>query len=257
MMNIRINKFFVACTLIMCSLFSIAQAPGYMGKRFSAGYGIYASPGFVGTKGLTYVNVLHEGFIEFAAKKKFSVGLSARFYNGLVNNDRYYMRGDVFVNNTMISYNGQPSGAVNLKGRNFMLYGKFFKKNYLAPWGKYFILGATLNTFTASYDPDQMYIISTDYYSKTTYYSDFGPEKQSYMKFDVMFGNGRSRIIADRVVLDYGYNINVWGATSLLLDALEISEVNHKASEYIKKTGSVRIREINRFNLFFKVAYLF
>lgn len=256
MTTIRINQLFIACALILCSLHGMAQAPGYMGKRFSAGYGIYASPGFVGTKGLTYVNVLHEGFVEFAAKKKFSVGLSARFYNGLVNNDRYYTRAEALVNNSMINYSGQPGGAVNLKGRNFMLYGKFFKKNYLAPWGKYFILGATLNTFTASYDPDQMYVSNAEYI-KTTYYSDFGPEKQSYMKFDVMFGNGRSRIIADRVVLDYGYNINVWGATSLLLDALEITELNYRASEYIKKTGSIRIREINRFNLFFKVGYLF
>lgn len=231
-----------------------------MGKRFTAGYGIYASPGFYGSDGLTPINLTHEGFLEFATGKKFSLGLSARFYNAVTNNTR-----ETTVS-AYDSYNGnylqqtdKPEGVTQLKGKNFMLYGKFFKDRYVAPWGKYFMLGATLNTFSASYDPDQMYMVvrNSNYYSNQSYiyYNNFGPVKQNFIKFDVMLGNGRSRIIANRVVIDYGYTVNVWAATSLLLDLVK-SEDAVTSDDYIKEIASARAKGVNRFNIFLKVGVL-
>lgn len=260
-------KFIYSIIITFCLFNGLAQAPGYMGKRFSAGYGFYASPGFIGSHGLTKVNMLHEGFIEFAAKKNFSVGGSVRFYNARYSNDRYVKitSFDLPIDNSAYDYrqlDDHPSGITNIKGITYTLYGKFFKKKYLAPWGRYFLLGVTLNTYVASYDPDQMYVTfqksSGNYYDpgKNFYFTDFGPTEQSFKKIDVMIGNGRSRIIANRIILDYGYNINLWAATTAIFDLNDEPNNTFNASEYISGVSKVRVRAVNRFNVFIKVGVL-
>ena len=260
-------KFLYSLIIIAYALAGFSQAPGYMGKRFSAGYGFYASPGFIGSHGLTKVNMLHEGFIEFAAKKNFSLGFSVRYYNAQYSNERdVKISGfDLPIDNSNYSYqqlDGNPSGITNIKGLTYTLYGKFFKKKYLAPWGRYFLLGVTLNTYVASYDPDQMYVPfekSNGNYGeprKNYYFTDFGPTQQSFKKIDVMIGNGRSRIIANRIILDYGYNINLWAATTAIFDLNDEPNNTFNASEYISGVSKVRVRAVNRFNVFIKVGVL-
>jgi hypothetical protein len=242
---VKINSayLFLIC-LLAVALPATSQTPGYMGKRFAAGYGVYASPGFYGSGGLTSVNVLHEGFLEFAAKHKFSLGFSFKIYKALNKNET----------TTFTTYNsGTPTGQIDLKARNFALYGKFYKRGTLAPWGKYFLLGASVNTFKGSYDPTLMRIPNVNH-------SKFGDQEERYFTFDVMFGNGRSRIIANRIMIDYGYSVGVWGVTSFLagdiLGALD-SRNAVRASDYLETTGKWRINEVNRFNIFLKVGYLF
>jgi hypothetical protein len=240
--------------MISC-LAGFSQVPGYMGKRFTAGYGIYASPGYIGSRGLTPVNLLHEVFMEFAAKKKFSVGLSAKFYNAVTPNWQYAMANGVSSNNYQPIL-GNPEGNTTVKGLNYMLYGKFFKRKYLAPWGKYFILGLTLNMYTTIYDPNQVYMSYQTNTNASGYFTEFGPTKQSFTKCDVLFGNGRSRIIADRIVLDYGYVINIWSMTSNVINAMEDDSYVY-ADEYIGTMGTQRAKGVNAFNVFLKVGYLF
>ncbi len=156
---------------------------------------------------------------------------------------------------------GEPGGITSVRGLNYALYAKLFKKRYLAPWGKYFMIGATLNTYVVSYDPAEMYISYTTFANgayQIGRFSDFGPERQSSVKFDVSFGNGRSRIIADRIILDYGYNINVWAATTLIDDLMDRDNSSYvRAASYIERLSSKRVRGVNRFHVFFKVGYLF
>jgi hypothetical protein len=253
------NKVIIILVFVVSYFTGSSQAPGYMGKRFTAGYGIYGSPGFVGSDGRTPVNVLHEAFVEFAAKKKFSVGLSAKFYNAITPNSTEAST-TVFGFNNYQSLRETPEGTTRLKGKNYMLYGKFFKRKYLAPWGKYFILGVALNTYTTIYDPDQVYIAyqnTNSGFNDNRYFTDFGATKQSFMKVDVTFGNGRSRIIADRIALDYGYTINVWSLTSNVINVLGESGNYVSADDYMKTIGAKRAKGVNAFNLFLKVGYLF
>lgn len=146
-----------------------------------------------------------------------------------------------------------------------MLYFKLFSKNYVAPWGRYFTFGATINTFTSRYDPTNMYVLTQQYqnYPVSGYvysrYTSFGTREQSFTKFDLMLGFGRSRIIAKRVILDYGYNINVLALSLTLFDAPDdnfLSENYLSPSEYIEKTSASRVRGVNRFNVFVKVGFL-
>jgi hypothetical protein len=266
-MEIKLKKLFIVI-LSVIALNAVSQTPGYMGKRFSAGYGFYASPALLGSSGLSALNMLHEGYVEFAVKKKFSMGLSARFYNAEYANNR-----EVFVNapqsNSSYSYqqiDPNPSGATHIKGRNYLLYFKFFRNNYIAPWGKYFILGASLNTFTSSYDPTDMKLrFSYNNYSSygsvntDTYFSNFGPTEQSYTRFDVMLGFGRCRVIANRITIDYGYNINLLAMGLTLFDAPDDNILDSDVLtdiDYIERVSAARVRGVNRFNIFCKIGVL-
>jgi hypothetical protein len=256
----RSGYFFLLC-LLAIALRAASQTPGYMGKRLSVGYGAYLSPGAISSNNYTDVNALHEGFLEFAVSKKASLGLSAKYYKTGVNNEGGITSETFFLNGSYRTVSGEPRGFTSVKGLNYVFYAKLFKRNYLAPWGKYFMIGATLNTYVASYDPSKMYISYTSIANTGTYqigrFSDFGPERQSSVKFDITFGNGRSRIIADRIIVDYGYNINVWAATTLIDDLLERdNSKNVRASDYIEKLSSKRVRGVNRFSVFLKVGVL-
>ncbi len=258
------NKSILTLAFTFIAIAFMAQSSGYMGKRLSVGYGFYASPGLIGSSGATPLNMLHEAYLEVAAKRKFSVGFSARFYNAVYGNNRYV---SVYSTNSssVDQIDDNPSGSTNIKGRNYMLYFKFFGQNYVAPWGRYFILGASINTFQSSYDPNDMRVKVGTYYNypisdyKYSYFSNFGAREQTYAKFDVLLGFGRSRVIANRVIVDYGYNVNLLAMALTLFDAPDDNILESDGltpSNYIEKTSAARIRGVNRFNLFLKVGIL-
>ena len=251
-------------TLIFTCTIFFAQSTGYMGKRLSTGYGFYASPGLVGSSGATPVNILHEAYLEVVAKRKFSIGFSARFYNAVYGNNRM-MSVYNYSSSSINQIDENPSGSTAIKGRNYMLYFKFFGQNYVAPWGRYFILGASVNTFQSTYDPNDMKIKVSTYYNypisdyKYSYFSNFGAREQNFTKFDVLLGFGRCRVIANRITLDYGYNINVMALALTLFDAPDDNILDSEdlmADNYIEKTSAARVRGVNRFNVFLKVGVL-
>ena len=264
------NKYRIVFAIVFLSNVILAQSSGYMGRKLVAGYGFYFSTGYIGSNGATPLNMLHEGYLEYATSKNFCLGFSARMYKAVYENGRsvdirYY---DPYNSNYYYGYNGDsytdvPSGYYRISAVNYMLYGKVFSRNYVAPWGRYFTFGVTLNTFKTRYDPYVMNISIYDYnyYSNTpaVRYTDFGPIEQSFKKLDLMIGSGRSRIIANRVVIDYGYNINLLAMALTVFDATDdniLFDENLKSNDYIQKTAAARIRGVNRVNLFLKVGFL-
>lgn len=261
-----------------------AQTPGYMGKRFVAGYGFYFSPAVFGsngqgnaifgrkngnaTDGELAFNSMHEAFLEYALTKRFALGFSGKFYRTTYDNTR-----DLYVStnqvdnygyNSSISYSGSPEGFYYIHGQNYSLYAKLFNKLYLAPWGRYMMFGINVEKYTCTYNPSEMKLKYTNNYgSYTNYpaYSDFGPQKQKFTKFDLLFGLGRTRIIANRVVLDYGFNANMIAFLSTLFDTVAADEdgvysTYAKPSNYMAVTSPWRVRGVNRFNVFLKVGVL-
>lgn len=279
------KKIFYIAFFCLSLLLAHAQAPGYMGKRFAAGYGFYFSPALVGSNGqgqsiigsahtnLTNSNAetgtlafnsLHEGWVEYTTGKKFTVGFSARFYKSTFDNSNevYIVDGP---NNSSSGYGYQqstqaPLGLYHIKGLNFSLYGKLYFGKYIAPWGRYFIFGPTLKTYTCTYDPNEMKIAFKDEYGgATVYYSKFGPTTQKFKGFDIMAGFGRNRILANRITLDYGFNVNLFALAATLFDATGeglFSSSQLSPSEYIATTSPRRVRGVNRFNAFLKVGVL-
>jgi len=249
------------------------QVTGYMGKKNVTGYGFYCNPAFcsiIKHYSDKPVNTLHELFLERATRRGLMWGVSAKFY-------RYTYNNIEAINWSEDIYRGakqkdeHPRGTYEIEARNYSVYWKFFKTCYVAPWGKYFLLGLTAYDYKTTYDPGQMkaradgveYSVALNrFIVAENYISDFGSTTRHHYSADVFFGNGKSRIFFNKIVLDYGYSIHLIGTMRLLkITAIDYvwngDEKTYFIKNYIKETSSRRVAAINRFNLFFKLGYLF
>lgn len=254
--------------------------PGYLGRRFQAGYGFNFSPALLGSNGAgesivgrgnvvggdMAFNSMHEGFLEFAFKNRTSVGFSAKYYKTTYHNGAYAYAQYYDPNGgSYDTPNDPPTGIYTIKGLNYTLYFKFFNKRYVAPWGRYFILGPSINTYKCFYDPSVMYL-QYDYYSgfsnSVIKVSDFGPQGQNFFRVDLLFGWGRTRIVGERFTIDYGINFEAIALGYTLWDTigenpLELfSEVRTTNLNYFERTSKSRVREVNRLNIFLKLGVL-
>ena len=258
---------------VLLNSFVFSQAPGHLGKRFSMGYGFHTSPSVFNANGQNQTiigkggsaesgspafNAIHELNLEFAASSKWMTCFSVRYYKTVYDNAE---------NIYSSQYNGytignQPTGYYNMRGLTYTLYFKYFGKRYVAPWGRYVMFGPTVNTVKTTYDPKIMYLDANKYNSSTgskdTTLAPFGPNEQNFTGINLMMGVGRSRIYANRIILDYGFNIHVVSVLSSLFDVAEIrlGGTQITPSNYIESTVKQRIRGVNRFNLFLKVGFL-
>jgi hypothetical protein len=262
---------------VLLSVKSFSQlGSGYMGKRFQLGYGLHFSPAILGSNGseasilgrgnavggdLAF-NSMHQGFMEFSFKNRTSIGFSAKYYKSTFDNS-VYASTNISSNGYLYNVTDRPSGFYTIKGLNYSLYFKFYHRRYVAPWGRYFILGPTINTYKCFYDPSSMRMSTTDYYSGNApvYVADFGPQGQQFMRPDLLFGWGRTRIVANRITIDYGINfeaiallLTLWDTTSEEANIFETTEITN--FNYFERTSKRRVREVGRLNVFLKVGVL-
>jgi hypothetical protein len=279
------NKFlFVFIGLLTFSGILLAQTPGYMGKRLVIGYGFHFSPALFGSnaQGATIIgkmdgnasggemvfNALHEGYLEYALSKRFSLGISTKFYKTTYDNHEPLSvsvnQQDQYGYISPVYYDGNPKGLYYIKGQNYALYGKLFKRGFIAPWGKYMMFGINIKRYTCSYDPAEMKLTTSDhsgyYYDNYPPITDFGPREQSFTRFDVLFGFGRTRVLYNRITLDYGFNLNLFATVMTLFDVsdygLPFSLTRPTNTTYIESTAPWRIRGVNRCNAFLRVGVL-
>jgi hypothetical protein len=265
-------------------LFSFAQSTGYMGKRLLLGYGFHTSPTITGSNaknesiigsggnaetGALAFNVIHEGYLEFAVSSKWMICFSARFYKTTYDNRLNFKNYEGNYNNeSYIQYrNSSPDGFYNMRGLTYTLYFKYYGARYVAPWGRYVMFGPTLNTVKTSYDPAIMKVPGTYYNSNLygnnasdTIVSYFGPTEQTFKGLNLMLGFGRSRIIANRVTIDYGCNIHLFSLANTLFDFNGTGFFHRQetidANNYIERSVLTRVRGVNRINVFLKVGIL-
>ena len=272
------NRFiFALVSIVVLSGGLLAQTPGYMGKRLVAGYGFYFSPALFGSngQGSTFFgrgqgngsdgelafNVLHEAYVEYALAKRFALGFSAKFYKTSYDNHKLASV-NVPYQGTNINYYGYPDGLYYIKGQNYALYGKLFNRNYIAPWGRYMMFGVNIQRFTCTYNPAEMQLRYTSYsYDNYPPVSDFGPPEQTFTRFDVLFGFGRTRVIFNRIMLDYGFNVNMFALANTLFDNVSaddgiFNQRNSSNYQYMENTAPWRVRGVNRFNAFLRVGVL-
>lgn len=276
--HITMKKIYMICLSCLVCLFGVAQVPGYMGKRFVAGYGFYFSPALIGADGqgasimgsstgnaetgTIAFNSLHELFAEYTVGKKLSLGISARIYRSAYDNNRELIVTGSYTNpfgyTQSYTSGGHPTGLYHIKGVNYLLYGKLYFGKFLAPWGRYFMFGPSLNTYSTNYSPDEMRV-KVNNSGADLFYSDFGPQQQRFVKFDIMAGLGRSRILANRICLDYGFNVNIIALFTTLFDATNTDFFDNSIPTnytYMQKTSPARVRGVNRFNAFVKIGVL-
>jgi hypothetical protein len=260
---------FFTLSLFFITLGFKAQSPGYMGRKCALGYGFYINPAItaaIADYGTSVVNTKHEFFFEGAVKTRLSMGVSFQAYRTSYNNTSKISMESMYKYNMSETYSGDlsPEGAIKISAFNYALYFKFYKSGYVAPWGKYRLLGITYNTRTCTYNPDEMKIVyvergydnMTSTYTVTPHvFNNFGSTQQNYSYPDILFGAGNSRILWRQLVVDYGYNIHLIALTATVLDAFDVYRPD--VEKYVQINSAMRVRGINRFNFFFKLGYLF
>ncbi len=256
-----------------------AQSTGYMGKRVLLGYGFHTSPITFGSSanntsligdggsaetGVFALNMIHEGYLELAASSRWMISLSARYYKTTFDNTTS-VNYTVYGNNSGYndSYYGKPNGYYNITGLTYSLYFKYFGARYVAPWGRYIMFGPVMNTVKTTYDPAIMYLAQNSYsYNGAIKLKDFGPIEQNFKGFNIMFGWGRSRVFGNRVVIDYGCNLQLLSLLTTVFDNtsddglsfFESNEIDNLS--YMERTNKRRVRGVNRFNVFLKIGVL-
>jgi hypothetical protein len=250
--------------LFLASAQLFSQSAGYMGKHFNLSYGFYCSPAVIGAnaKGNTMLgrfnsksqsgkfafNTQHQLGIEYVVGNRKSIGFAATYYK------------TTYDNNLNASGASNLRGYYGITGLNYSLYLKLYRKHALAPYGNYFMLGPSLNTSTSTYDPDFMKGESPDTH-KNAY---FGLTTQKYTRLDLLVGWGKNRIIGDRILIDYGITLQAiammsgsWVGPESILDPFDFrTRPGFEVRNYIHTTTNLRSREVNRFNVFFKVGLL-
>lgn len=270
-----IKTYFVISIIVVFSNANFAQAPGYLGKKFLVGYGLNTSPALYGANhnnksiagadgnsetGNLAFNFIHEGYVEYATTEKWSFGLLTRYYKTIFDNPTTMVENG--KEGLSYTYATRPDGYYNITGLSYCLYFKKYKPGYVAPWGKYRMFGPVFNTAIASYDPNVMTLTAQTDWSNNAYGSitqhdtlitNFGSRKQAYKGFNIMYGFGRSRILYNKVVLDYGCNMYL---LSFFSNIALIYKKDITTTTYIEKTIGRRVRGINHFNVFLKVGVL-
>jgi hypothetical protein len=268
----------------MCLLLggiSYSQTAGFMGKHLHIGYGFNTSPALINStanqetifgnggtaeSGSLAFNAMHEVYLDYLLSSKWTIGISAKFYKTNYDNALMFQNPfDIYYNGSRNNGSEHIKGYYAIKGQSYTLCVKLFGNRYVAPWGRYVMFGPVINTYKTSYDPAIMnstvnYYDSYNYYSTDTLITDFGPREKSYVKFGLMVGWGRSRIIANRICIDYGVTIQPIAFASMFFRATDFSEIfggnNVSNINYIDITSKRRLQGMNAFNVFLKVGFI-
>lgn len=274
------NKFLLSLFLIFTSFLNFySQSPGFMGKRLSISYGFHASPAIIGaTKnnetligdiatgpgsaetGVIKFNNLHEISLDFVATSKWLICLNVKYYKTAFDNSEICESGS---RNSTNYYAGRPEGFYSIRGLSYGLIFKYFGSRYIAPWGRYLMFGPVVNTVKTSYDKNMF--IKGIYYPSAgpTNFSitDFGPKNQNFAGFNFMLGWGKSRIFANKIIVDFGASTQLFALLSIPKDLLGVNfnqfDKYSPKETYIEETYKKRVRGINRFNIFLKIGYMF
>lgn len=235
------------------------QAPGYMGKRMVAGYGAHLNPVTYGStvnnksltgsqrgsseKGYFRLNFAQELFFEGATSKRSVTGISIKYLE-----TGYDNRASVNEHGT------NPSYYYKIKVLTITPYLKSCFRRYLAPWGKYFIVAPVINVIRSEHDAYMN--ISKTVNGHDTLITDFGPDNKKYLSADLLMGFGNTRVLFNRITLDYGFHFQAISTLAILEPLLDWNP-SYDQEEYINGTIKKRVRAANRFNVFIRIGYLF
>ncbi|MEI8137955.1 MAG: hypothetical protein WCH21_11570 [Bacteroidota bacterium] len=235
-MKIKRNSLILA---VVFPFVFLAQGPGYIGKKSVVGYGCEVNPAISGATNILPFNLTQQLYFEYAVKTRMSLGIAIKY------------AATKYDNKETVSNLGNPTDEYTINAFSFVPCVKLYSKQFVAPWGKYWTLGAALNATGTKHDP-YMYLTKS-LSDHDTLLMDFGPEKQMHTSVDLLIGKGKSRIIKDKFVIDYGFNFQLIA----LINGITGSNMILTQDNYIKETAVDRVRGLNRFNVYLKIGYLF
>ncbi|WP_317899874.1 hypothetical protein [Aurantibacillus circumpalustris] len=248
-------------SLLVFPILLWSQGPGYMGKKTVFGYGAHMNPVTFGSTadnktllgnakgssetGYIRINLTHEFFLERALSKSILMGVSLK-----------YLRTGYDNRLTLNSNSDKPSDYYVINAYTYTAYLKTYTRKYIAPWGRYFIIGPSISVMSSKHD-EYMNILQT-VNNHDTLITNFGSDFESHYSADLLIGTGMSRVLFNRLVLDYGFHFQLFALISAVEPLLPFStDAYPKQDEYINETIRSRVRAANRFNVFIKLGYLF
>jgi hypothetical protein len=254
---VKRSKYSLLAFLLVLVCFS--QTPGYLGKKTVVGYGVELSPLTYGANyyGKTVVgrggsaeeiqfwlNSIHQGFYEYNIKKNLMIGGALKYCRTGYDNQAKVNGIDL-----------RPLGSYKINAVLFQPYIKQYYRRFVAPWGSYVMFGPVVSAIFTKHTP---YMYATEKINDhDTLYTNFGKKRQTHFMADVMLGFGRSRIINEKIVIDFGFNFQVFALFSAP-ETTNPEEIGFKSlKDYIGETARARMRAVNRANLFFRIGYLF
>lgn len=255
----RTNYFFIIA-LLFC-LNTSAQVAGYMGKRFSIGYSNDFFPRLPDAANQNFsrthaFNTTHCVDIDYTLNHSASICGSFQYANmdffkgGLdytitYNNDGnhvYYLPADE-----------QP---MQLISKGISIGFKFLRRNYINPYGKYVKIDFVVDLNKIVMDKDA-------FYAKGYYYPAYDYKKQTvfdgvdkFKNLMIFYSFGKQRIIANRLVLDYGLRLGL--NTNIVLSAIDF--IDGGSGDYVeselKKQANMRILQANLLKIHLGLRFL-
>ncbi len=211
-------KFKLLFLVLFVSLQAAAQISGYMGKRISVGYSNYFFPAPIGPTanadtrdGSFGFNTTHSFNLEYILKSRTVMCLSAQRSNtGMNPSDLQEYVYDGFSSyNYTYEYLPKPYKPMQITSTNIGLGFKFFSSGTLAPVGKYkkVELLFMMNHLTYSSTAFQYYDPSGS--GSGIYAKKIGTGSYDFKTVAVTYTIGRSRVLFNRIVVDYGMRFGV------------------------------------------------
>jgi hypothetical protein len=210
------KKIIISFLIAALSLSSVAQVPGYLGKRFSIGYSNYFSPRMsVLVKGLGLIddrmstehlfNSTHCLDMDYILTTKVSLCLSGQFSK----TDLFKVGSQFSMHESGTYYNVQysprPKEDMGLNTVNISLGFKFFKERYLNPFGRYRKLELIILMSMIQMDEKGFLYQPSDYKNGTpltSYMLSSGADK--FNSLVLAYTLGKQRIFFDKMILDWG-----------------------------------------------------
>jgi hypothetical protein len=212
----------ITILLLTLSVGAIAQVPGYMGKRFSIGYSNYFMLSAIGptanadnADGTVGINTTHCLNLEYAIKRRTNFCFTVQTgKTGMDPGGLLYVTPYNFYNgssNYTYTYGEHPFKPMQIRSVNIGLGFKFFQQGTLAPIGKYKKIEALWMVNHLTYKSTAF----TTYYGSTSQTAALGTGDYVYNTIAFTYTMGRSRVLFDKMVLDYGIRFGVMPAPVL------------------------------------------
>ena len=253
--------------LILLASFCNAQISGYMGKRFSVGYSNYFFPGLKGPGASDAsaqhefspaFNAVHNLNIEYVKSNRKMLCASAQYMKtGIAYYKEHYddsffgfFYDATYPNN--LDYRGTFSKPAVLTSINYAIGLKTYRKGFIAPIGKYQKIDFILLFEKVKYDNARFYDQYTDTLVKS---SAVGTGEYNYTNFSIAYTLGKSKMISNVIILDYGIRfayapaINV--GTVLFSDAIATD-----MQGYYRSRSDMRIFRQQLINFHLGISFL-
>jgi len=218
-------KKYIYSLLLLSSLNSFAQAPGYLGKKATIGYSNHLFPAIISaTPGLNSsdsdlnfgINYNHCLTFEYVLKPRFSMGLSYQFFNTAMRMTKNFNYDISEANGSFSSisvvYEPKPYQPFMISTKMYGISFKFFASGMLAPIGKYRKIDLLFITSEVTYNRSAFTQLKYNSYVGGDYVAtrtNMGTGLYNYKTIALAFTFGKQRVLFDRLILDYGCRIGI------------------------------------------------